>query len=57
MPVTNYRILFRNYINQQFEVAQYCNGNDPIVIQNTACTIPISVFLSTPFLLSIGELI
>lgn len=55
--ITKYRIVFRNQLSQLLPILTHCDGADPTIISTLSCTIPMTVFNTHPFFLSIGDLI
>jgi hypothetical protein len=47
--ITSYKILIE-HSGSGFDLElSYCNGNDPIIVANTKCTIPLDVVMAYPF--------
>lgn len=55
--VSSYRVKFRSSSGTYYETLTYCDGSDVWVMADMACTVPMSVFTSAPFSLSVGDLI
>jgi hypothetical protein len=55
--VTKNRIKFRSSSGTYYETLTYCDGSDPFIFADMTCTVPMSVFTSSPFSLSVGDLI
>ncbi len=56
-PMISYRVFFKNYLKQLFEIKAYCDGSDPVIFASLECRVPLSVFKVSPFTLPVGELI
>jgi len=55
--VSKYRIKFKTSTGTYQETLTYCDGSDPFVIADMSCTVPMSIFTTSPFSLSVGDLI
>lgn len=49
-PITSYRIMIQHADGVSFsEELTNCDGSDPTIVENTECTVPISVLLLAPY--------
>jgi hypothetical protein len=55
--ISKYRIKFKASTGTYYETITYCDGSDVWIMADMACTVPMSVFTSAPFSLSVGDLI
>lgn len=54
-PITSYYIVIRDHDGAYHTELEYCNGEDEAVITARSCTIPLTVFYTTPFNMVLGD--
>ena len=54
-PITRYYILIRDHDGNYHTELEYCDGEDSTVVENRRCTIPLTVFYTTPFNMVLGD--
>lgn len=57
LDISKYRVTFMSSTGTYYETLTYCDGSDMTILANQMCTVPMSVFSSSPFSLSVGDLI